>query len=64
MEKNELLYDWVDEETAEIYIGGTFVATMSHGPHGWDGMIGIRDTLNSLAKIQGWTVKHKGDPAV
>lgn len=59
-----LKYDWVDDETAEIFIDDAFVGSMAHGPHGWDGMEGIRTILNSVAKLKGWQISVQGDPAI
>lgn len=59
-----LTYDWVSDETAEVFIDDTFVGTLDHGAHGWDGMTGMQQILNSVAKLKGWTISEKGDPAI
>lgn len=59
-----LTYDWVSDETAEIFVDGQSVGTLDHGEHGWDGMTAIQQTLNCVADLLGWEVEEKGDPAI
>lgn len=60
----KLTYDWISDETAEIFVDGESVGTIDHGAHGWDGMIGTQQILNSVAIFLGWEIEEKGDPAI
>lgn len=57
-------FNWLDDETCEIDVNKTHVYTMSHGPHGWDGMEGIRDALYSLCDILDIPVNVYGDEGI
>lgn len=60
----KLTYDWINDEEAEVFVDGHLIGTMGHGPHGWDGMVGIQQMLTSLAHLLGWDIEEKGDPAI
>lgn len=60
-----LNYMWHDSgEAFTADLDGMELITADHGPHGWDGMEGIRDTLNKTAEVLGWEIRHYGDPCI
>lgn len=62
---NEVItFDWVDDETCDIYLDGVHVGKMDHGAHGWDGMIGIRDVVTNIADALGYRIQIIGEEAV
>lgn len=66
----DLVFNWTDadgeqnDETCTVTLNGQHVITMDHGAHGWDGMVGIRDALVTLAKLTGLNVVIKGDEGI
>lgn len=61
--------DWVDDETCDIYVaergeGEVKVFTMDHGPHGWDGMTGIRDAVCAVAQELNVTIEITGEEGI
>jgi hypothetical protein len=57
-------FNWISDEDCDIYVDETFIYQMSHGPHGWDGMEGIRDAVLSMASYLGMSVEISGDEAI
>lgn len=57
-------FNWVEDEHCDIYVEGKKVAEMDHGPHGWDGMVGIREAVTAVTKAAGGTVIITGEPGV
>lgn len=68
----ELHLVWINDEECEIWLmagmgnplAGHLVMTMGHGPHGWDGMQGIKEAVTGLAQAAGWPVLEFGESAV
>lgn len=66
----ELNFRWLDEndeqndEVCIVTLNGQHVITMDHGPHGWDGMVGIQEALFNCARLAGWTVEVQGEPGI
>lgn len=67
----ELHLVWINDEECEIWmVSGMglppkrhLVTTMGHGPHGWDGMQGMKETAVGIAQAAGWPVLEFGESA-
>ncbi len=60
----DLRFVWEDDEVCHVSLDDDPVIVMDHGPHGWDGMEGIRDALLAVARLEGWVVTTVGTPGV
>lgn len=65
----ELHLDWINDEECKIWVVSDtglqhLVTTMGHGPHGWDGMQGMKETAIGIAQAAGWRVLEFGESAI
>lgn len=60
----KLTFWWESDEVCTVTLNGRLVIQMDHGPHGWDGMTGIRDALTRAAELAGWVVTVIGEEGI